>query len=109
MAAGSAVKLCSFTRPLSPWAAPIRPTRMSRSIAGRPLASSPLLGGGLGRRGRRLGALLRLGLGQMLLALVAALRRLAEAGLGQEQGDAVGRLGALAQPILDALDIELHP
>ena len=75
--------------------------------------ASGLLCGRLGRRGLRggvcLGPLLRLGLGQMLLGLVAALRCLGQAELRQKQRHAVRRLGALAQPILDALDIELHP
>src|SRR3546814_12125521 len=76
---------------------PRRPEGRSGSVPG---AGGLLLGGLPGFLGGAL-ALLRLGLRGRLLRRVAELRRLDEAGLPQELGDAVGRLGADAQPVPD--------
>src|SRR6185436_5997617 len=62
------------------------------------------LGGGF--LGLRLHALLRLGFRRGFLRRLVPFRELHHAFLRQEALDAVGRLGALLQPVLDALLVQ---
>src|SRR5690606_13544404 len=117
MAAGSAQKDFSRTSPLTP-KAPVMAPRQTRSGGAMTRGKGrPLLGRGFLCRGFRRGSgLLGLGLGPFLrglagLALLQVLAHglLAQAGGLEEAGDAVGRLGAVREPVLDALEVDLHP
>src|SRR5205085_706087 len=68
-------------------------------------------GFGLGAVGLTLGALGRTLFGllaRLALVRVVAVLPFGQALLRQEAGDAVGGLGALADPLLDALDLQGH-
>src|SRR5215207_8499474 len=101
MAAGSAVKLRSFTRPRTPCGLPISPTRMRlASTATAPLQAPASARRGGSRRGRR--ALLRLLLRRGPLRAVAELRRRREARPAEEFRHALRRQRAVVEPVADA-------
>src|SRR4051812_2483387 len=134
MAAGSAVKLRSFTRPRTPCGLPISPTRMRltwparftlrsstpsrappvrrcgapRSGAKAPIAQDPPIALSAGRGSSGRGALLRLLLRRGLLRLLAELRHRRQAGLAEELRHAVGGNRALADPVRHALVLQAH-
>src|ERR1051325_9237034 len=99
MAAGLAAKDFTFTSPLMPCAprmAPISTSRCDVADAGMAEPDLPrLLSRSFGSLGGRVGlglrALLRLGLRLVLLGLLVALRRFAQAGLGEEMLDPIAR------------------